>query len=564
MMAKQLPIKKIYFNKPQLGLVTARAREIMANWPRGVGKSTVMAYILRKAAMQMPRSSGTITGCSYEQLLTKTLPSTLASLEKNFGYKKDVHYWIGHAPPKKLNIPKPFQAPLKYDHYITFATGAGAHLISQDRNSSPRGLNTDFQLTDEHLLLNNDKYNVEVLGTNRGNKEYFGNVPMHHGIFQFTSMPITTDGNNIIKKSEYYDEDGNDFTIIKNEIIRLQLEFLNNKDEKIRMEIHRAILDKEKKLKFYTCSRPSGDVNNGLYYSEATLWDNLNNVGLRWIEQQFREMIPELFLIEMLGKRNKKVVGGFYPTFNRDLHGYKGHSNNSLLESFDYDFVKIRNIKCEKDRDCVPELPLYISVDFGGKINTLVVAQFLQDKNQINFINNLFAKAPDEILDDVCEKFTTYYEGHPTKKVYFYYDRNGNIKTARSKITYADQVALMLRAKGWTVEMKSTGSNPFHNEKYLLLGRIFKQASLTDAQRDNRYPKVMFNLIQCKQTVISIEQAPAKENKGLIEKDKKSENSLILPQELATHPSDCVDNILFPLFKHLLMIITNVPYGRVM
>jgi hypothetical protein len=559
----ELPVKKTYFNKAQLRLILSKAKEATSNWPRGTGKSTIIAWIKQQAAKRMPRGAGTITGITYEQILTRTLPSTIASLEK-LGWKKDVHYWIGHRPPRKLKIPTPFQPPLKYDHFITTYTGFGFHLVSQDRNTSVRGLNTDVQITDESLLLDIERYTQEVLGTNRGNEEHFSKVPFHHGIFHFTSMPFTGDGNWILKKSEYYDHEYNDhkpydFTVIKNQLIKLQLEFIRNKNVDHRKEIHRAIIDQEKQLRFYTCNWPENDDFHRTFYSEATAWDNLMNVGIKYLERQYRDMIPELFVIEMLGQRKKKTIGGFYPTFERDLHGYKGHYNYSYLDSIGFDFTKLQSATAEKDMDCDTNEPLYLSVDWGGNINFMLVGQRLPGRNAFNFINEFYAKHP-LILDDAFKLFIAYYKNHKYRRVIFYYDRNGNQKLANSKVTFAEQGAALLRESGWTVEMKSLGNNPYHNEKYLLFGRLYKQAHLTPSERDARYPTIKFNLIKCKFTVMSIENAPAKEaSSNEIKKDKKSELSSIIPQEQATHASDAHDNILFPLYSSLIEEMVSLP-----
>ena len=553
------PRKPIYFNKPQKRLILRRPKNSVSNWPRGAGKSTIIAWLIRRAALSMPRGVGTITGCTYEQILTKTIPSTIAQLE-NMGMIQDKHFWIGKRPPAKYKIDLPRHRPQKYDHFFSLYTGFGFHLVSQDHAASPRGLNTDLHITDESLLLDIDKYNVEVLGTNRGNDEHYGKVDIHHGVFHFTSMPLNSEGNWILKRSEYYDRDGHDFSMIKNMIIKLQLAFLKNKEDNVRMEIYREIMELDKKFRFYIDpeSRKAESHYKDFLYSEAHAFDNLKNVSIGYLERQQRELTPLMFLIEMLGMRIKKVDGGFYPTFDRNKHGYKGHYNYSLLDSFGFDFAKIKNVKSEKDKDCDPNEPLYISVDFGAKINFMVIAQILTGKrDQVNFINNLYAKHPD-ILDDVFKKFVEYYKSHKKKLVRFYYDRNGNARLANSKLTFAEQGAKILREAGWTVEVKSSGSNPFHNDKYLLMGRIFRQAHLSESQQDPRFPIVKFNLIQCPETVISIEQAKIKQTTEEIKKDKSGELKDTVDQEEETHASDCVDNILFPRYKHL--IDTNTRY----
>lgn len=555
-----LPVVPINFNKPQLRLIFSRSKEAVSNWPRGIGKSTIIAWLLRKAALSMPRGTATLTGITYEQLLTRTLPSTFSALEK-MGWYKDIHYWVGKQPPAKLRIERPYQRPGKYDHFITFYTGFGVHLVSQDRSTSARGLNTDLQITDESLLLDYDRYTQEVLATNRGNEEHFNKIDIHHGIFHFTSMPLGTEGSWILKKSEYYEEDNRDFNPVKDQIIKLQLDFLKNKNPNHRLEIHREIVELEKNLNFYTCKREGNHPMNGLFYSEATAWDNLVNVTIRYLEQEYRDMPLEIFLIEMLGLKKKKISDGFYPTFDRNLHGYKGGARYDLLDSYGDKFDQIVKVTSKKDDDCDLNLPLIISVDWGGKINSMVVAQHDEKLNEIRFIKALYVKHPF-ILDDLFQQFCDYYAGHPKRRIEFYFDKNGNAKLANSKLTFAEQGALILRKNRFDVDMKSTGANPFHNEKYLLFGRMFRQAALNPSQRDPRYPVIKFNLIKAKYAVLSIEGAGAKEHKGEIFKDKSSEASTVIPQEEAPHLSDAVDNILFHRFKHLIKDRSSLPAAR--
>lgn len=116
---------------------------------------------------------------------------------------------------------------------------------------------------------------------------------------------------------------------------------------------------------------------------------------------------------------------------------------------------------------------------------------------------------------------------------------------ANADLTYAEQFAKILRQNGWSVRMAPKFAPPGHQEKYLLVNRILREY-------DPSYPKLRFNLENCKETMISMEQAPARDLPGKgIKKDKSSERSS-MPQEEATHLSDTVDIHVVSLFADFL------------
>ncbi|MBK9358807.1 MAG: hypothetical protein IPN08_15725 [Bacteroidales bacterium] len=140
----------------------------------------------------MPRSVTAITGQTFGQLLTRTLPSTFKFLE-SLGYEKDKDYVIGRKPPKTFLLP--YERILKHENFISFKNGNGYLLLSQDRSGSGRGPNVDREIVDEALTLDKEQYDQEVSPTNRGNEEHFGfkspnPVKQHHGFRYVSSMPF--------------------------------------------------------------------------------------------------------------------------------------------------------------------------------------------------------------------------------------------------------------------------------------------------------------------------------------------------------------------------------------
>ncbi len=71
---------------------------------RGTGKSFDIGFTMGNIVRAMPRSITAITGKTYGQLLTNTLPSSFKLLEK-MGFVKDVHYVVCKRPPKGFITP---------------------------------------------------------------------------------------------------------------------------------------------------------------------------------------------------------------------------------------------------------------------------------------------------------------------------------------------------------------------------------------------------------------------------------------------------------------------------
>ena len=185
----------ISLNNPQLISVINNAKSQVDIHGRGTGKSYVIGWEMQEIVRTMPRSITSITGRTYGQVLTRTLPSTMKFLEK-VGYIKGRDYVIGTRPPKHFK--DSYEKINKYDNFISFLNGTGFLLLSQEREGSSRGPNLDREIVDEALTLIKTRYDEEVSPANRGNEEYFGNktrkpIRKHHGFRYVSSMPFSQD-----------------------------------------------------------------------------------------------------------------------------------------------------------------------------------------------------------------------------------------------------------------------------------------------------------------------------------------------------------------------------------
>lgn len=378
------------------------------------------------------------------------------------------------------------------------------------------------------------------MATVRGNDSYYKKIPFHHGVFHFTSMP--TGENKLFDHSEYYKKSGFDIRTISDNRIDLQLEFMKAKSKKEKLEIWQGIDELNRLMKF-----EASTGKHKLLYTEFNTFDNIENLGLKYIQQQFDSMPLVLFLIEILNKRMTKVTDSFYAFLDRNTHGYKGKFDYSYLEGLDFlNMESTPSLDSRQDEDCFTTLPLHLGLDFGSAINWAITAQYIKPEHTLNFINNHYVKSP-YIIDDVINNWCDYYKYHRKKLVYLYPGADGlnkqaNVKGQRS---YVEQIKVILRKKGWTVVVRKTEKYEFsHHDKYLCWARSLSQI-------DSRYPILQFNLIHCKELFLSMEQTPAKDYGGKIQKDKKSEKNLIDDREKATDSTDAADQILFTLFGKL-------------
>lgn len=484
----------ITYNPAQFAASLATQLLLMLEYGRGTGKSTFLADRIRKNIYQMPRSKGFIVGSTFQQILTRTLPSTIAGLKMQ-GLYEGLHFFVGKRPPTKWQKTwkTAYQEPLKHDNYITFWNGTGIHLISQDRPGMARGINTDWGIGDEAALLDKTKLDEEVHSTNRGtNVKKFKDEPLFGSLAYTTSTPLTQSGQWIID---------------------MELQALAN----------------PKEIKFLRAN--------------ATL--NYQNLRDGWFKDMQRIMPKYLYDAEILNIRIKTVENGFYPLLNSS-HEYS---------AYDYGYYHQVGIKqnSKGDGDCKTDKPLYIGVDFGAVINSLVVGQ--ETLNGFNLINCMYVLSP-KIIDDLMNDFADYYEPQSKKMVYMHYDASANNKKENSRITTAKQAANILRARGWTVITATKARvNSLHEIRFNLWNILLKGES--------GKPVIGINKDNCKHLLFSMQKAPAKKSqRGLIQKDKSSEKN---PRNAltATHLSDAADYLILGVFSYLLRNFSMMPKSSV-
>lgn len=553
----------LYGNAAQMpGLVLSPKIHVTVEG-RGTGKSYDIGFLMDRLVRAFPRGVISITGQTYGQILNRTLPSSLKVLTQ-MSYQRNVNFVIGRKPPNWfLDSYEPLN---KFDNVISFSNGTRFILISQAEKDSGRGANTDFGIVDEALTIDIEQYNNEVVPTNRGNREFFGHVPFHHGFKYSTSMPNTKQGRWVLDYADYYEnEAGISIFEVWNRIVKLQLELLDIENPRQFAQLWNEIQRIRRKITPFVSK-------NGVLFTLANAFDNLKQVGLAYLKNAKKEKPSISFLIEFMNFLFDRVENCFYSINEAKQLYYTGLDDKKMLDlavGSDYNFELLSVQSSAYDRDCNSSLPLEISVDWGSSISVMSVSQernfdfnadVASQKTHQTFINEFFVK-PDEnknlLINELCSLFVNYYKNHANKSIHFYRDRYGdnrNPNVMHSK-SYNQQAIDYLQKFGWEVlEFVHKGMEPPQSDKYNLWGNILNE------DNDN-FPRVRFNAVKCKYTLISMNNAMVKDDNGKLVKDKSSErkSSGVLPEE-ATHFSDAVDKIIWTKFsEHIKREKTQFP-----
>ncbi|SFC95087.1 hypothetical protein SAMN05421780_1143 [Flexibacter flexilis DSM 6793] len=473
------------FNLPQLAVIYAQQPNVYLEAGRGLGKSTILAWRMKELTHAMPRSAMVIVGETYQQILTRTLPSTISGLAR-LGYHHGLHYFIGRRPPASWKWSEPYEPPLNYEHFMIWYTGAGFHFVSQDRVGSGRGLNTDAIIGDEMQLLDYEQLFHDVLATNRGGKDRpFADSRYHHSTMFAGTIAWTNKGKWIYAKEELAKQNPKEYCYIR-----------------------------------------------------ASSEHNRHNLGDKWFNDLKQELTPMLYNAEVLNIRPEKVEGCFYPLFDDNIHTYNSF-NYTHLDKLNFDFSKIAALDWQQYGDVDGNRPFDIACDWGATINTLVVRQEHETTHykESRAVHAMFVKTPQRI-QDLATKFCDHYATKPCKDVHFYYDHTAIYLDAIRTVSFADEFMAVLRKRGWTVYPHYINKAASHHTRYLFWG-------IAHSETNGRLPRFRYNATTAKYLIISIKNAAVREGRNGFEKNKNAERDINAKQEETTHFSDADDTLCY-------------------
>lgn len=487
----------IYLNPKLTQALNSHKPIVVSIMGRGGGKSTFLGVIIRRNIEQMPRSLGALWGLTYNQILTKILPSMKkmllnCGLKQDQGIKSPGHFVIGKKPPPYF--PQlPYNEPGNWENVLSFWNGAAIEFISLDRPDTGRGGSYDYMLVDEAVYMPKDKHDRIALLSLRGNRRYFGSSPFHGQRIYVSSQAWTQEG--------YWVE-----------------------DQKFERDKTKQILKDEKGNPIF---------NKKVFCTIGTSYDNAAVLGIDTIEAWEAALPQSVVDVEI---HSKRIEGGgdlFYDRFKESVHTYiKTYEYDHSHEKSEYGvYVK------KEDVDRVSKMPLDVSIDFGTRINTMVIAQFHDKNRELRILQSLYEPS-NKLISGLVAQFLKFYQNHGEKVVNLWGDPSGNKQQMEEKLSLFQMVAKELNANGWRAALKMKGrAYPRHKVRHQFINEILSETN-------PRLPRIRINRIRCKYLIGTLATVQ-KNDKGV--KDKAMERADI-DQRHATHDTDAFDYLIWYKF----------------
>lgn len=489
--------KRIYLNDAQYYILSIAARDIVAVCGRGIGKGVMQASRMLQFVQAMPRCSLGFVVPSVKRGLTNILPSIMMHLN-NWGYKKDVHYCIGHRPAKAWRWQQPVWQPESYDNIVQFYNGSYVTLISQDRVGTSNSMSLDGLIIDEAKFINFQRLKDETFQANRGNEMYFGGCYLHHGMTVTTDMPVTKAGSWPLAYEKQMDKEL--LRVVEGMVWQVW------KTKQLMKQHPERKAYYQKKL-----ARLNATLNqfraNLVLYKEYSSLENLAILGEKFFYDQKRNLPALTFATSILGMRIGLSMDGFYSGL-RPGNLYTA-PKVEYLDGMQYDFEKLQDEDCRMDADIDNGLPLVIAFDANANINWCVVGQ-VGDDGCLRVVKSFYTKYErriPELMDDFCK----YYMYYAFKQVVFYYDSTFiSNNYALHNDDFHDTIVSALRRNGWYVNDVYVGRQMEHVKKQALINRM-----LTGRARH----RVLINKDNNRDLLLSIQTAGVYMGK----KDKRGE-----------------------------------------
>ena len=88
-----MEVRNVYMNHLQQRIYYAGARDIRAVCARRFGKTDgIIGPQVKRVVDSMPQGAGIWAGNSRKQLFTRTVPATIAAIERFWGLREGVHF----------------------------------------------------------------------------------------------------------------------------------------------------------------------------------------------------------------------------------------------------------------------------------------------------------------------------------------------------------------------------------------------------------------------------------------------------------------------------------------
>ncbi|MBL7780699.1 MAG: terminase family protein [Saprospiraceae bacterium] len=438
--------RPIYWNSKQLKFLQATQKRKMFLGGRGAGKTTVEGGEQYIFATQMPRSKGFLSSTTYNQLLTKTLPS-LMSKWRQMGMEKYEDYVVGTRPPKSWE--RSIEEPEKYENIISFSNGRRIELLSMDRPDLARGGSFTDGAVDEAALVPLEHVTRVLLPSIRLGRFDFGDHPRWGSFRGYTSIPW--------KPSGYW------------------------------------TMDYEEKAKAFP---------DKYAFIEANAYDNVLVLGEEYI-QMLQDELPYLeFLVEVMNQRIRKVRDAFYHKFDADKHSYTVRYLYGLGES-----GIITNGIADPHYDRTGALDF--SFDFSGWFNCAIAFQDGWDttggvKRLVEYgLHQFFVKQEDGKVGELVDKICEHYKDHKNKVARLWGEPRGHDPKPDTPETLFQQIQKRFVRNGWRVEIRvKPGQVKAHKERNFYMNDLLAE--------NTTLPALRLNDQTCKDAIIAMQVTSVK------------------------------------------------------
>jgi hypothetical protein len=176
---------------------------------RRVGKTDgLVAPYVWMASNSMPGMLGAWVAVSRQQGFGKTIPGTMAAMERMFGFTQGIHFGWGR-PPKHAR--EAIFKPKSYDNIIWFANGAQWVLISLSQTASANSYTFSAMVGDEARFFPYKKVTDELMPALSGQTHPLGNLnftdynPLYKSTRFLSDASLTTKGSWLEREEEKLD-----------------------------------------------------------------------------------------------------------------------------------------------------------------------------------------------------------------------------------------------------------------------------------------------------------------------------------------------------------------------
>lgn len=201
--------RDVYMNMKQYVIYMMNVRDGRLLGSRRFGKTDgSIGPRIYRVSQSMPRATNIWLGNSRKQLYTRTVPGTIAAIERFFGLREGTHFGWGK-PPKW--VPVPIIKPKTWESNIWFANGTIWSLVSLAVTGSANSMTVNSIVADECKFMPKSKIDGEVMPALSGIVHPLGDPsftdanPLYKSTFFASDASLTAKGNWLEKEEEKLD-----------------------------------------------------------------------------------------------------------------------------------------------------------------------------------------------------------------------------------------------------------------------------------------------------------------------------------------------------------------------